>query len=280
MALQNIEALKGLGSLVIANYATGVPITILQSADDIKISPKVDKAVLQNSRGLLDEDIGQTSYEMSFTAYEYPIEFLEKAFAGLSTTFDAGPSIKNLAVVTGTAYSATTGVANVTITSTGDAKPGWYAVKAKTATTVSLYGTSDVSYADGSDQTVTNNTMLIQDDISITTGGVVAIAGFGFSFTGGSGTIGMTVGDSFEFYVHGSLAGWEHKVGIANTSYNYVSAVASARKKNGLYRFVKIHKFLLEPVEINMGKDYSKYEIKATLLYDSSKDSVYSLIKS
>ena len=92
-------------------------------------------------------------------------------------------------------------------------------------------------------------------------------------------TIGMTAGDTFEFWVRPAQAGFKHDVGTVNTEFATVSAVAYPKKKNSLFRAVALHKFVLKPIAIEIGKDYSKYTISSTLQYDSTKDAVFSFIK-
>lgn len=280
--MEQPKVMRGLHSLVIRDYETGVPISLIRSSDDFKLTPKVDKAALENSRGTIDEDIGATTWEMSFTGYEYIEDLMELQFGGNKTDLAAGPSIQFLKNVYGTsAYNPTTGVAGVTVETATDIKPGLYVGKVKTATTVSLYCLSDASFQDGTNKEYLSQDCLIADDLAIVTaGGETLVTGFGINLVGGSGTIAMTIGDTFEFYVHGANAGFKLDIGLANTEYGYASVMATPKKKGGLYNAILVHKFLLEPHELNVGKDYSKWEVKATCILDSVTGCPFSYLRS
>lgn len=282
MALSNVEIIKGLGSLTICDYDTGVPITLLQSADNMKVTPSFEESKLETSRGVIDEDLGTPSYTLEFEAYEYGAALVEKCFGGVHSTYTATAAIEDIENLgDGDAYSATTGATPVLIPAdAANLKYGQYTATAKTASTLTVYMTTDITRNEGEDVTVIDS-LLIADDVAVTTGVITStgLSDYGFGMTGGSGTIGMTVGDSFTFFVRPAQAGYRHDVGGTSSEYATVSAVAYPKKKNSIYRAVILHKFQLKPIAIEVGKEYSKYTISATLQYDSTKDAVFALVK-
>jgi hypothetical protein len=277
--LSAVQAIKNVGSVVICDYATGVPYPLVQSVDSVEIKPKVDKATLANARGVLDEDIGLVTYEVSMTAYEYGEGLFKNLFGGRTTDYSAIAAINDIANIGGTsAYSVTTGA--VPGLNTGDSaniKVGYYRAVVKTATTMTLYRMTDVSANDGLSKPI-DDTMIAVDDIAITANVATNITGYGIKLTGGSGTIAMTIGDFMEFRVSPAVAGWKHEVGIANPTYKLVSAFIYPRKKNSNYRCLYIRKFLLTPVDTLVNKDYSKYTLSASLLLDSTVDKTWEFI--
>jgi hypothetical protein len=104
--------------------------------------------------------------------------------------------------------AATTGVAAVALTTSAanELKTGDYTIVAASASTINVYCDSDVDFSGvftgGTAKRFNDDTLLLNAaPLSITTGGTTALSGFGIEFTGGSGTIGMTIGDSATFSV-------------------------------------------------------------------------------
>ena len=294
MGLSNVEVIKGLGSFVISKYGSAVPKYILQSANNIKVTPKTEKDQLVNARGVLDEDIRSTSYELSFEAYEYPASVIEHLSGGIKTTYDAeddGEIVDIENVYGDSVYDVATGCvpsidtdALVPEEEGAEAvgiKYGEYVVEAVTASTVKVYALGDVSFRDGVDADFQDDSLCItEDDLTIATGTEVIVEGFGIALTGGSGTIALTPGDTMRFRVRRpEKAGFKVSIGGLTEEYETVSAIAFPKKKNDKFYAVKLHKFIIQGLPIEIGDNYSKYEVTATLQYDSGKRGVMEFIK-
>ncbi len=283
--LTNAEILKSIGSMMILDYTTGMPISFLQSIEEVKITPKTTKSSLSVPRGLLDSSIDQVEFALSFTAYEYSQALLERFFGSEADTQAASASIEDKINIVGTSiFDASAPVTGCKVTldvaDAANLKPGHYVLKAKDTNTLALYGVTDVTFNEGDNVEFVDDTYLLVDDLDVTADASAAItdlAGntFGLRLVGGSGTIGFVASDTAAFRVHRAKAGFDLPVGISNFNFQKCKAIAYPRKQNDIFRHIEIHKFSLEPVEIAMGKDYSKYTVNADLEYDSTWGAVW-----
>ena len=289
MPLTNAEILKSIGSFMLLDYTTGLPFAFLQSIEDMKVVPKTTKSSLSVPRGRLDTSIDMIEYSMSFSAYEYPKALLERLYGSDATDLTDTASVEDIVNVVGdTIFDASAPITGcMVLLDVGDEdnlKPGHYVLEAKTGTTLSLYGVTDVSFNEGDNVEFLDDSYLIMDDITIASDASAAItdlndATLGFKLLGGSGTIAFDVGDTAEFRIHRAKTGFNLPVGIANYNFEKCKARAYPRKQNDIFRCIEIHKFSLEPVEVGMGKDYSKYTINADLEFDSVKGCVWNFLK-
>lgn len=283
--LSNAEIIKSIGSFMILDYATGLPISFLESIEDLKVTPKTTKSKLSVPRGLLDSSIDMVEYVLAFTAYEYPKTLMERFFGSEAEDLTDDASIEGAVNIVGdTIFDASAPITGckvlLDVPDVDNLKPGHYVLAAKTGTTLSLYGVTDVAFNEGDKVEFLDDTYLIMDDITIESDASAAItdindATLGFKLLGGSGTIAFDVDDTAEFRVHRAKTGFDLPIGIANFNFQKCKAIAYPRKQNDIFRHLEIHKFNLEPVEIGMGKDYSKYTISADLEYDSTKGEVF-----
>jgi hypothetical protein len=282
MALSDVSILKGLKNLTVYDRDTRVPKYILRVASEMSIEPKVEEDELKVGGVVWDSDIKEASYELKFTAYEYPVAVVEHMTGGIKTTYvsDASGEVVDEENVNGiTAYSATTGISAVALSGTTEAKWGEYVVKAKTASTVSVYAMSNVSFNDGTDEDYTDDTLLIADDLSISNSGDTQVPNFGFYFTGGS-AVAMTIGDTFRFRIRRpNKSGYKVVVGGLNTEWEDVGIIGVPAKKKDIYRMIDVFKVKISglPYSLKDG-EYSSYQVTAKLQYDSSKGGYFELI--
>lgn len=145
--------------------------------------------------------------EGSLDIKEYPEELAEYlvAGAGTKTAASATGGVTTIANRLGTSvFSATTGIASVGLKSGEGAelKGGMYVVVAATASTVDVYAVSTANLKRGTDLTLTAGSMKIAAGLSIETDTAVEVTNTGVELTGGSGTIGMTAGDTAFYRVY------------------------------------------------------------------------------
>lgn len=284
MALSAVEIIKSIGSFVICDYETGIPKYMLQSIENMEISPVKESSKLVVPRGTLDSDEEITGYDLKFKAYEYPLAAVEHMTGGVKTTDGAETNgeIVDIANVKGTSvYDTTTGcIPAIDTGDTDEIKYNIIVVEAKDTNTVTLYGMSDVAFKDGTDKSYADDLCVIKDDVDITADTSTGITGFGFKLIGGTGTIGLVAGDTMRFRIRRpNKAGGKVIVGGVGTAFAAVTAFAFPKKKNDMYRAVHIYKFSVAGMPISMGKEYSQYEISASLIYDTTKDGYYEFIK-
>jgi hypothetical protein len=282
MALSDVSILKGLKNLTVYDRDTRVPKYILRVASEMSIEPKVEEDELKIGGVVWDSDIKESSYELKFTAYEYPVAVVEHMTGGIKTTHSsnaAGEVIDEENVNGTTAYDTTTGVAAVALSGTADVKWGEYVVYAKTATTVSVYAMSNVSFNDGTDEDYTDDTLLIADDLTISNGANTQLTSFGIYFTGGS-AVSMTIGDTFRFRVRRpNKSGYKLVVGGLNTEWDDVGIIGIPNKKKDTYRLIDVFKVKISGMPLSMKDgEYSSYQVTAKLQYDSAKSGYFEVI--
>jgi hypothetical protein len=282
MALSDVSILKGLKNLTVYDRDTRVPKYILRVASEMSIEPKVEEDELKIGGVVWDSDIKESSYELKFTAYEYPVAVVEHMTGGIKTTHSsnaAGEVIDEENVNGTTAYDTTTGVAAVALSGTADVKWGEYVVYAKTATTVSVYAMSNVSFNDGKDEDYTDDTLLIADDLTISNGANTQLTSFGIYFTGGS-AVSMTIGDTFRFRVRRpNKSGYKLVVGGLNTEWDDVGIIGIPNKKKDTYRLIDVFKVKISGMPLSMKDgEYSSYQVTAKLQYDSAKSGYFEVI--
>lgn len=147
---------------------------------------------------------GRASGEITLTIREYEKNVLRFLAPWKSDTDSedadgeaAGSVTTPVNVVGTTAKSATIGVASIAVTTAASLAPGNYKAVVTAAATLDIYcdfdGTGNATYQD-------NNGKINDTAITIVSASTTVFKGL--TFTGGSGTIGMTVGDIMTFTVN------------------------------------------------------------------------------
>lgn len=285
MALSDVSILKGLKNLTVYDRDTRLPKYMLRVISEMSIEPKVEEDELKVGGVTWDSDIKEMTYELKFQAYEYPVAVVEHLTGGLKTSYtsEAAGDVEDIENVNGTTViDATTGISTVGLISAGsaDLKPGEYVLKAKTATTVSLYAMTDVAFNEGTDKAFLSDDLLIKDDITVTSSSSTDVTGWGVKITGGSGTIAMTVGHTARFRVRrANKASYKVVVGGLNSEFEDVGIIGVPAKKKDLYRMVDVYKVKIAGIPLSMKDgEYSSYSITAKLQYDSVKAGYYEYI--
>jgi hypothetical protein len=222
--------------------------------------------------------------ELNLKLKEYP-DFLFQLFLGKAPTATAAETTGNVSTLTnykGTSVmSATTGIASATAkaSSEADIKFGKYVVVAASSTTVDVYFSSDADMGRGTNGSYLSDTLKIASALTITSAATTDISNFGIKFTGGSGTIGLTAGDSATFYARPIAAAGGMTVvigGLADQTFPEFGAICMSMKRGSgemfevdLYRC----KSAGMPLDMSMGA-WSGADVKVDVLYDPSLDGV------
>jgi len=156
------------------------------------------------------------SSEWTATVKSMP-DFMFELFLGASvatTAASATGTVDGLAnVLNATAFDAVVGVATATVKtgSEADLKDGVYIIKAVSATTVDVYGLTDIEFKKlgaVNDLTYLDEALKITaSPLTIVLATAVEIVGLGVELTGGSGAIAMVTGDTARFHVNSAHNG-------------------------------------------------------------------------
>lgn len=224
--------------------------------------------------------------EMSLKIREYP-DFVFELFLGKAPTSGSAEASGNASAIAnkkGTSVmSATTGVtSSLTVGTAADLKFGKYVIKAASSTTVDVYLSTDLDLARGTNGTMQNDGLKItQSALTITSGAPVAIPNFGLSLNGGSGTIGMTTGDTATFEIRPvNSKNMVVTIGSASDSaFPEFGAIVMGQKR-GDGSMIEIDALRVKGVGLPLGFEenaFSESEIKAKCFYDSEQDALLKL---
>lgn len=226
------------------------------------------------------------STELTAKVKAYP-GFLFSLFLGATVTdaaADAAGTISTLTNFKGTSLqNAVTGISTVTIKAASKAnlKFGKYVVKVLTATTIGIYLLSDIDIARGTASSYVDDTLKLSDTVAaITSAGAIDVIGLGLTFTGGSGTIAMTVGDTASFEVlPPSSKSSQIIVGKSTDTFPNFGALLLAQKRaTGEMFEIDAHNCVGGGLPISLEEQtFSQPELKMTCLYDSTLDRVFTM---
>lgn len=234
----------GIHSFTPYNLTTGKPYGILKviGGGNMELTGETEDLFGGSSKYAYASEQTQIGATATMNVKSYD-DFLMELFLGGTVTSIAAAAngeVRNFANFKGTSVSdATTGIASVGITSgdEGDAKFGRYvAVVESGGTDISLYLMTDVDFARGTAGSYTDSALLIESGITIPdSGGTVASANYGITFTGGSGTVAMTEGDSAVFDVLPAHSGGsEITIGSENSTFpNFGAFLVAQKRSNG-----------------------------------------------
>jgi hypothetical protein len=281
MGVSQPRSIYGIDSIAFYNRTDGTfygtPLRVVAGAE-LNFSTEIIDLIGGSSNWPWATSLGTTTAEINFSLREYP-DYLFELLMGATTTVTpittglvaAGTNFKGSSVI-----NATTGISAVSATAgdISDLKTGKYVIKCMTATTADVFISSLIDTA--SDK-VTNDLMKIGTiDISSTN---AVLADFGLTFTKGSGTIAMVVGDSATFTVAnvGSTSVSNIVVGSSSASFPEFGCLIYAQKQGTSeiveFDFPKVRAAGM-PV-VCKEKSFSEYSVTAKASYDSVKNLVY-----
>lgn len=225
---------------------------------------------------------GLITAEMTLKVKEYP-DFLFELFLGKAPTSagsDAAGAVSTPVEVVGTSAIGSTGVASVSVipsTGAADLKFGKYVMKVASASTVNVYASTDIDFAHGTDESFDNDALLVAGPLTITSAGNTDAASLGLRFTGGAGTIGMTVGDVAKFEVlPPTTKSMEVVVGSTSDVFPEFGALLYAKKRGNL-EMLEIDVFRCKGVGLPIGLEenaFSEAEIKCEAFYDATQNGI------
>lgn len=233
---------------------------------------------------------GEIKAELSLKFGEYP-DFLFTLFLGKTPTAVSAEASGNCSTLTnknGTSIlNSTTGIASVGVKSGSEAdlKFGKYVVKYASATTVDVYFSSDADIGRGTNGTMQSDLLKITaSPLTITTLGVTtAIPSFGLEFTGGSGTIGFTSGDTATFMVRPvgtQTTGMTVTIGgRADQYFPEFGAIVMAQKR-GNQELIELDCYRCKAAGLPLNFEqnaWSNGDVKIQLMYDDAQDGLFSV---
>lgn len=232
-------------------------------------------------------ETGDIKVDMSLKFAEYP-DFVYYLFFGTKPTKRTAESSGAVSALTnklGTSvFSATTGIASLQVkaASKGDLKFTKYVVKVVSPTTVDVYAGSDVDFGRGAAASLQDDTNKITaTPLTIVSGDETEIPGIGLEFTGGSGTIAMTVGDTATFEVRPvNSKSMEVVVGsVANQTMPEFGALLVAQKRaNGELLEIDCFRCIGSGMPLGFEPNtFSEAEVKVKVFYDSAQDGIFKI---
>ncbi len=291
MALSSPRNIFGVHSAAPYSRATatyGVPYGIMKVLGGSSLSLKGDLIKLNGGSSPYPWAIerGQITAEMSLKIKEYP-NFLFTLFLGKAPTSNAAEaagSVVALANVVGTSMISTVGLATVLViptTGAADLKFGKYLVVAASATTVDVYALSDVDFARGANVAAyTSDAMKIAAAQTIVSTTATNITSAGVKLTGGSGTIGMTVGDAATFSTRPiNTLSMDVVVGASgDTNPEFGCLVMAQKRSNGEMFEIDLHRCLGSGMPLGFEEfKWSEADIKVEAFYDSTLNKIFTV---
>lgn len=283
MALSENRIVYGIHSMCPYSRADGLPYGILKvlGGGSLNLTAESEDLFGGSNKFAWASEAKTISSEFSLTVKSMP-DFLFELFLGAEVTTTAAAPAGTVTTLTNkkgtSAVSATTGIASVGLKSgsTADVKSGIYLVKVVSATTVDVYALTDVDFARGVDLEFVNDALKVTaSPLTITAATPVTIPNLGVELTGGSGTIGMTVGDTAVFSLaapHGGIS--EITLGKQATVFPEHGAVCLSQKRsNGDLFEIEIYKQVGQGFPISLEETvFAIPELTCKVLYDSAKD--------
>ena len=214
-------------------------------------------------------EYGATETSISFTCLEVPYSVFQAV--GASSTITAASdngTVSALSNVEGTSvFDATTGIASITVDTPANLRGNLYVIEAVSATTVNLYSSATQGFSLSPIVTPNSNTLQLFTTATVTSGGTIAFADLGITLNAGSGTIGMTVGDTAVFSVVEPHNGFHRH--ILGTDGAAPIAVAleflSQKRVNGEYTKIFIPNATIGSLPFSMSSfEFSEVTIEGT----------------
>lgn len=287
MALSNARIFYGVHSFTPYSRTTNLPYGTVLALGSSSFSLEGELVTLNagSNKYPIAVEEATINAELSLTLKEYP-DFLFELFLGKAPTANAAEtsgSVTALTDVNGTSCVGTTGIASADLKSGASAslKFATYVVKVVSATTVDVYAMSNVDAARGTDWDFQNDSLKITaSPLTIVASTAVEIPGTGIELEGGSGTIGMTVGDTAVFSTKPvNTKSMDVVIGSTTDVFPEFGAICVA-KQRGNGEMVELDIFRCKAVGLPIGlteNEFSEAEVTAQAYYDASKNGVFKI---
>ena len=287
MALSQPHSIFGIHSLTAYNITTREYYGMAQVDASAELSSEGELIPLNggSSKYPWKVERGLISAELTINLREYP-PFLFETLLGKAMTqnsAESGGSVTTIANANGTSVVASTGLASVGVKSGSetDVKFANFVVKAVSATTVDVYASTNVDFANGTDKTFENDLLKITASaLTITTGAAVEVPGYGVELTGGAGTIAMTTGDTATFDSRPiNTESEEVVVGSSTEVFNDFGLIISAQRPGDKYMtLIDCYRVAGAGLPINFTENaFSESSISMQLYRDTTRDGLYKL---
>lgn len=288
MSLSNPRILFGVHSISPYNRTSKLPYGILKviGSAALALTSDLEQLFGGSSKYAWAAESKTVNTELTAKVKAYP-GFLFSLFLGATVTdagVDSSGAVSALTNQNGSSLvDASTGIASIAVKAAQKAnlKFGKYVLKVLTSTTVGVYLLSDIDAGRGTDVSYSDDELKLAVTVAtITTGGTIAMDDLGLELTGGSGTIGMTVGDTATFEVKPpSTSSTSIVVGKSTDSLPNFGALLLAQKRaTGEMFEIDAHNCVGGGLPIALEEmAFSQPELKMTCLYDSTLDRVFSI---
>lgn len=230
---------------------------------------------------------GTVEASIELVAREYPSWLMEVLLGAAPTdnTAEASGNVSTIANAKGdSVVDATTGIDSVAATSGSedDLKFSKYVVLATGATTVDVLAATNVDFARGTDLTYDGDDLsIVASDLTIPdSGSTVDVPSAGLTFTGGSGTVAMTSGDTATFEVRPENSGSTEATfgGLSDTFPEFGAILVG--KKLGDGRMFEVDVFSCKGAGLPIGFEenaFSEASVTINAFYDSNRNGVFSV---
>lgn len=297
MATSNLSApreLFGIHNFTPVNKSTDVPYgtikvignaNLTHTGDLVELTGGSNPNAVAVERGVITNEIAVTVKE--YNPFLHTLAGADVVNNSAETGGFAGSFSGTSGAITnriGTSVSdASTGIASVGVKSGSEdeLKDGTYLVVAASSTTVDVYQVTDMAFRNGTDEGFEDDSLKITASaLTITTGSPTDITTFGLELTGGSGTIGMTTGDSAIFTVRSIndkssiITYGENPTPIEFEGYFY-----SQRTINGNYVMIRAPRCVFVDFPMNMTEqEFSTTDFTIKLLFDTTECITHQII--
>lgn len=285
--LSKKRTLFGIHEVTPYSRLTGLPYGALHvlSGSSLNISGEIVELSGGSNPYSWDAQDGLITAEISLKPREFP-SFLSDLLLGIDPTEqeDDTGTCDEFANVNGTScYDASTGITTASVESgeEDELKFGKYIVKVVSATTVDVYALTSVDFRRGTDLDFQDDDLKITASaLTIATDTAVSIPNTGVELTGGSGTIGMTTGDTAEFRVSppSNLQSRARIGGMGNSMTEFGAVVTAQKKADGSMWLFDLFRIKALGFPFGMeAKAWNEAEITGKILYDSVKDGIFDM---
>ena len=284
MAEAQPKGLYGVHDIRFYDLDTGESKAHLRVLGDVnpEFTAEIEKLMGGSQMFPWDSEIKAFNSSLKVTCREYSADIMAMLLGGVATEYatDADGDVIDEENVFGTSViDATTGIATITVKAgkEADLKEGWYLIKAASATTVNVYAYSSSNFSRGTDGVfVDEDGKITSSPLTITASTAVEVTDHGINLTGGSGAIGMTIGDTARFFVQKPHGG-AYKVKFGQTSMNFeeVGCIISGQTSGGVTSYLHFYRVKCAGMAIPFTeKGFASYDITVEPMYDSTLDGV------
>lgn len=288
MTLDPVKTLYGIHSVVLFNRSNAIPYGILRvlAGSSLNISGEIIQLTGGSSKFVWDAQDGNATAELALKIKEIP-NWLFGVLLGKTPTKvsdDPGSVAALTNVLNDSIVDAVTGIDSVGVKtgSEADLKFGKYTVIATSPTAVDVYAMTNVDFSRGTDVNYVDSTLKVTAaPLTIVTAGVkTELTGFGVEFTGPSGAVGMTAGDTAEFWIYPpSTEKTTVQIGgLADCTPEFGAIVTAQKKGDGSVFIFTCYRVKAFGFPLNMEeKAFGEMEVTAIMMRDEDEDAVFSM---